>query len=689
MLPAYNNVSSGSTEPLDILFINLTNWPGNPVYPYAFVQVSALARRAGLSVRRWDGLGLNRGQQLNCISDLVRQYQPRAVGFTIRQADSTESDEYLGTKAESRPRWFPMEDTHAAIQRIREISSAKILVGGFTFTVNPVSAAEYLKPDFGIIGEPDDLLAHFDEVLEGKTEGTANLLYYHEGEWQQNERVYYGPLDDLEYTPEIIDEICRFHGERPFRETHLAPVPGLNTAHDTGRAIAVEISRGCPCHCAFCCEPLVKGRSVRLRDLDVIEAEVRNLLGFGLRYFWFVCSELTFTKKHVMALAERLIRINSTLEQPIYWRAYFLPVKFNKDEFRILLRSGLMLEQNGIFSDLSNETLKQMQEPYRVKHALQHVRDLMELNEEAEFAHRKMERWTLWSWLANPYSSRETVRQTLETLAEFGLDLHFDFAAGYPALRLYEGLTHLPEDTHECVEIVTGDAQTAKSIIHPAFYYSQDLLKHFGGIDQLHDFLFYAHETLVSKHYRVTRDWTDWSSRQHTARLEELLGQLKPEPKAMPPWVDHPELGGDAPQHWYASAYQCWQAAGRDWVRFRAALAGRSAATMNAMVAALLHQGFVDNYDAQKPLFAALDLLDTKTGQPLCSPFQISVRLVSQFTEEPALYRQMEERFGSSATFLLKYYLYALNLRLRPELVFLAARPTPVLDIKLILERQV
>ncbi|MGB5600679.1 MAG: hypothetical protein WBM66_18290, partial [Thiothrix litoralis] len=275
MLPAYNNVSSGSTEPLDILFINLTNWPGNPVYPYAFVQVSALARRAGLSVRRWDGLGLNRGQQLSCISDLVRQYQPRAVGFTIRQADSTESDEYLGTKAESRPRWFPMEDTHAAIQRIREISSAKILVGGFTFTVNPVSAAEYLKPDFGIIGEPDDLLAHFDEVLEGKTEGIANLLYYHEGEWQQNERVYYGPLDDLEYTAEIIDEICRFHGERPFRETHLAPVPGLNTAHDTGRAIAVEISRGCPCHCAFCCEPLVKGRSVRLRDLDVIEAEVR------------------------------------------------------------------------------------------------------------------------------------------------------------------------------------------------------------------------------------------------------------------------------------------------------------------------------------------------------------------------------------------------------------------------------
>ncbi len=221
MVPAYKNAASDTSAPLDILFVNLTNWPGNPVYPYAFVQVSALARRAGLSIRRWDGLGLDREQQLRCISDLVQQHQPRAVGFTVRQADSTVADEYLGEKSKTMPGWFPLEDTRAAIERVR------------------------------------------------------------------------------------------------------------------------EISRGCPCHCAFCCEPLVKGRTLRLRDLDVVEAEVKNLLGFGLRYFWFVCSELTFTKKHVMELAERLIRINRVLEQPIYWRAYFLPVKFSKDEFRILLCSGL------------------------------------------------------------------------------------------------------------------------------------------------------------------------------------------------------------------------------------------------------------------------------------------------------------------------------------------------------------
>ena len=82
MVPAYTGIRSLHPEPVDLLFINLSNWAGRPVYPYAFVQVSALARRAGLSVVRWDGLGLNRQQQLECIAKLVRDHQPRAVAFT-------------------------------------------------------------------------------------------------------------------------------------------------------------------------------------------------------------------------------------------------------------------------------------------------------------------------------------------------------------------------------------------------------------------------------------------------------------------------------------------------------------------------------------------------------------------------------------------------------------------------------
>ena len=121
MIPGYPHASGGDRAPVDLLFLNFSNWPGNPVYPYAFVQVSALARRAGLTVRRWDGLGLTRDQQLACVRELVQRHRPRAVGFTIRQADSTEADEYLGARAEATTRWFPMEDTHAAICAVRAV----------------------------------------------------------------------------------------------------------------------------------------------------------------------------------------------------------------------------------------------------------------------------------------------------------------------------------------------------------------------------------------------------------------------------------------------------------------------------------------------------------------------------------------------------------------------------------------
>ena len=106
VLPAYTGIRSRS--PVDILFLNLSNLPGRPVYPYAFVQVSALARRAGLSVVRWDGLDLSLEHKLECITQLINAHQPRAIAFTIRQADSVAADNYISIDAKTPPKhlWF-------------------------------------------------------------------------------------------------------------------------------------------------------------------------------------------------------------------------------------------------------------------------------------------------------------------------------------------------------------------------------------------------------------------------------------------------------------------------------------------------------------------------------------------------------------------------------------------------------
>ena len=672
--PAYTGIRP--QQPVDILFINLSNLPGRPVYPYAFVQVSALARRAGLSITRWDGLELSLQHKLECIAQLIKNHQPRAIAFTIRQADSVAADNYISIDAKNPAKhpWFPVEETRAAILHIRQLTDAKIFVGGFNFTVNSVSAAEYLQPDFGILGEPDEFFQHFDEVLQGRTEGISNLLYRANGRWQQNQRVFWGPLDDIEYSEDIIDEIFRFHGERTLRNAHLESVPGLGSYKDTGISIAIEIARGCPCACVFCCEPKVKGTTVQLRNLDVIEAEIHNLLRYGLRYYWFICSELNFAKDHVLELAERVIRINEALVNPIFWRSYFLPVKFSKDEFRLLLRSGLLIEQSAPFSTLSDENLKQMREPYRVRHALEHIKNLMELNEEPEFAERRQPRWVLWSWLGNPYATLDSIRTTLETFTQNQLDLKFDEADSYPALRVYECLDNLPEEARQQVITVTQNEETPKTLIHPSYYYNSKLLEHFGGIGEIHNFMQYARETFLSRYYRLTRNWHLFAQSIDFSQLNKLMSCLKDmslEGVQLPPWVEHPDLGMLNPIHWQEQAYALLQQENSKLKEF-INKTDISQGDENAILAFIFHTAFSTNRQEMIPVFEKLKLPVDPEGYPPSSPYLAVSKLIKFHTSEASVFEIIHQEFSLKQLTLLRYYIYATDIRLDPKYTFLA-----------------
>ncbi len=672
--PAYTGINPPAA-PVDFLFLNLSNLPGRPVYPYAFVQVSALARRAGLSVVRWDGLELSLEHKLECIEHLIAIHRPRAIGFTVRQADSVAADNYLSVDGVTPPKspWFPLEETRDAIARVRELTDAKVLVGGFNFTVNAEAAAAFLKPDLGILGEADELFWHWEEVLNGRTDGIANLLYCVDGQWQRNRREYYGPLDEIEYTPDIVDEIFRFHGERNLRNAHMEAVPGLGSYKDTGLSIAIEISRGCPCSCAFCCEPLVKGKTVRRRNLDVVEAEIQNLLRYGLRYFWFICSELNTSKKHVMELAERLIKLNKTLKHPIFWRAYFLPGVFKKDEFRLLRRSGLLIEQSGAFTTLDDGALARMREPYRVKNAVEHIHNLMELDQEPEFAAMRQPRWVLWSWLGNPFATLDSIRITLDTFQREGLDVKYDEADSYPALRVYPILNHLPEAAKQEAITVTRDPDTEKSLIHPSYYYTTDFVRHFSGIGGVHDFMQYARETFLSKYYRLSRNWCALAQALGQPLLEQMLAPLAGHDLAgldLPPWLDHPDLAEQDPLCWYTEAQVVLQQ-------------GSSALSAlmhdpepmpnrgNAILGLLLHAAFAGYRQHMAAVFERFGLALDEDGYPPVSPYLVVTALLEFASDDATLQAQMERECDAVQAGWLRYYREALNIRLRPEYAFL------------------
>jgi hypothetical protein len=73
---------------VDLLLLNCTNLPWRPIYPYAFVQVGALARKARLGVRTVDLLQIPRDRWSISSSQSLRRVNPAPLASTFARAGS-------------------------------------------------------------------------------------------------------------------------------------------------------------------------------------------------------------------------------------------------------------------------------------------------------------------------------------------------------------------------------------------------------------------------------------------------------------------------------------------------------------------------------------------------------------------------------------------------------------------------
>jgi hypothetical protein len=60
-----------TNDSVDLLLMNSSNLPFIPVFPYAFVQVGALARRRGLKIKTLDLVKLSEEQILPTVGDEI------------------------------------------------------------------------------------------------------------------------------------------------------------------------------------------------------------------------------------------------------------------------------------------------------------------------------------------------------------------------------------------------------------------------------------------------------------------------------------------------------------------------------------------------------------------------------------------------------------------------------------------
>lgn len=504
-----------------ILLLNSSNAAKFPVYPYAFIQVPAIARQSGIEVICKDMLGIPHESWKQTIQTLIEKHNPAMILITLRNTDSLDSTNYKGDDLDGNQNaYFPIERTRELITAIREISDLKIALGGFGFSLLPGELMRYLRPDFGVYEGPDDFFAHFEDVKNGNLDKVANLLFFQNGKLISNPRKLYPPLADAEYTPQAIEAMLEFYA--------AFPSPGFQGA-------PVEVMRGCNHSCVFCAEPHSKGAQVRYRELSAVMKDIEILVNHGVTRLYIVSSELNPEgNEFVLELADRLRSLNESQaeDRKITWYGANYLLKFESDEYARLSRSGFT---GGWFdiTALDDENARAMRTPYRntslltclkiyVEHQKKQINLL--LAQKARGSELKIQagdgkkdeliRWTMF--LGNPATTIETIRNTLEIANLNDLPNLFDSCDLTDHIRVFD-YEELDEATIAATYSVTPDLKrTSYHQLLPSFAYPPALLRDFSE-EEISEMFNHIAETYLSKKYQQTRDWHGFVHQKATA----------------------------------------------------------------------------------------------------------------------------------------------------------------------------
>jgi len=496
-----------------VLLLNASNMDSFPVYPYAFIQVTAVARRANIEVVCHDFLGAAQEEWAQTIERLHQRHKPAMILITLRNMGSMVYQDYRQDESEKGSTYFPIEQTKSLIDTIRTVSDTPVVVGGFGFTLLAQTLMPILQPDFGVFGTADEFFLHFEDILLGDYRHVANLLYFQGDEVVANKRIYFPPSPHVEYTPQAIEEMIAFYEK--------FPEPGMQGA-------PVEIMRGC-CHtCIFCTEPIVVGRKVQYRELSAIMGDFEMLAQNGVSEICMIMSELNPEgNEFILRLADMIRAFNARqpAEGKVTWFGANYLLTFSYDDFRYLYASGF---DGGWFdiTALDDENARAMRTPYRNETLIGRLQSYAKI-ERSRFEQpthadaeagagseeeKQIVRWTMF--LGNPATTMETIRRTLVVANDAGLDTSFDSAHIVRPLRVFDYQKPSAETLAVTFSINRQLQRVPYRQTLPSFAYPPALLKHLGSEEAIETMFLHISDTYLSTHAQETRDWAAFLAEQ-------------------------------------------------------------------------------------------------------------------------------------------------------------------------------
>jgi radical SAM superfamily enzyme YgiQ (UPF0313 family) len=179
----------------------------------------------------------------------LSEFEPDLVAISIRNLDDM---------SYPNPRYF-LPEAKEIIELCRSSSKANVVIGGAAFSTAPAAVFDYLKPDFGIIGEGEipfpRLVAHLDD--EEDWTGVPGLV------WRSKDGIRMNPSAVVEDW-----DALNFPRRDLFDARKYAEAGGFSN---------IVIKQGCPMRCLYCEDPHRMGRTQRKKSPKTVADELESM----------------------------------------------------------------------------------------------------------------------------------------------------------------------------------------------------------------------------------------------------------------------------------------------------------------------------------------------------------------------------------------------------------------------------
>ncbi|WP_462183433.1 B12-binding domain-containing radical SAM protein [Frankia sp. AgKG'84/4] len=321
-----------------------------PALPIGMAYISAALKRTGHDVDVLDLLWESR--DLKAVRERLTSKPYDVVGIAVRNLDNLTFVD---------PIFFgPM--TEKIVQCVRKYTSAKVVLGGSGFSVEPLAFFEYAQPDYGIAGEGEAGIVQLMDYLKvGGPIGEISGLCYVDanGYFVQNPANSAFDLGALAPDRSVYDP-------RYFEE-------GVSAASDLTRdhqpAIeTLQTKRGCKLYCSYCIIRKTEGKGNRFKEPAEVVGEIQRAMAENpsVREFEIVDATFNFPLEYAAEICTEMIRVK--LNVP--WYCQLTPNAITPEFVDLLAAAGCIRVDLGTDA-LTDEALADLQKGFDMEKVLE------------------------------------------------------------------------------------------------------------------------------------------------------------------------------------------------------------------------------------------------------------------------------------------------------------------------------